>query len=265
MNSIINYLQKKRGLNISGYNNNFIERRLEERLKERDLKNHKNYLELLEKDSKEINLFLDNLSINVSKFFRNNITFEFISKEILPVMIREKIKREDNSLRIWSAGCANGEETYSIAIIISELLKKEKISFNINIFGTDIDRTALDRAKRGLYPYEAIEEVKYGILKKYFTKKGDFFEITPEIKKDISFSYYDLVDSKSYSPPESIFGNFDIILCCNVLIYFSGEYQKVILCKLYRSLAKKSFLIFGEFEEPFLNLSGHLKRHNKSW
>ena len=261
MSLIINYLREKRGLNISCYNENFIERRLKERLKERNISSYEDYVRLLEKDGREITSLLNSLFINVSKFFRNNITFELMSKEILPYVINKKLKKKD-PLRIWSAGCAKGEETYSAAILIDDYLKKENLSININIFGTDIDETALESAEKGIYPPEAVENVKYGILKKYFKEKNGFFEVNEELKKYINFSSYDLADSKSYSPPEAIFGNFDLIMCRNVLIYFSAEYQKKIFHKLCRSLTKKGFLILGEFEEPFLHLSECFKSYN---
>jgi len=189
-------------------------------------KNSKDYLEYLANNHNELDNLIDVFTINVSSFYRNSMTFEFISRLTFPEMISTKTKKNDNTIRIWSAGCSFGEEPYSIAISLNEYLKKEDTIFDVNIFATDIDKKALARASKGVYSFENIKNVKLGTFNKYFTKKEDQFNLISEIKNMVQFSFYDLLDSNNTAPPNSIFGGFDIILCRNVLIYLEPEYQK---------------------------------------
>jgi chemotaxis protein methyltransferase CheR len=130
----------------------------------------------------------------------------------------------------------------------AELIKKEELKLNLNIFATDIDESALKKAQEGAYTFESIKNVKYRLLKKHFTIKDESYLLNPEIKELVKFSFYDMLDKKTYVPPESVFGNFDLVLCRNVLIYFQTEHQEIIFDKLVRSLAVNGHLVLGEAE-----------------
>jgi len=171
-------------------------------------------------------------------------------ENILEEMVLTKLEKNDNSLRIWSAGCASGEEPYTVAIILSEIFQKEKTNPDIYIFATDIDEKILETAQNGVYGPDAVKNVRFGLLQKYFSKKPDSYEIKPEIKEMVRFSQHNLLDKKSYIPAESIFGDFDIVLCRNVLIYFKTAFQDIIFAKLYRSLNPDGYLVLGEAEVP---------------
>jgi len=219
----------------------------------------------------EADKLIDALTINVSQFFRNPLVFEFISNKLIPWLIMEKLKKKEKYLRIWSAGCASGEEPYSLAIIFKEFLEKENLELDLRIFATDIDKKSLKSAKEGVYDFESIKEVKYGLLSKYFIQENSSFKIIPKIKDMVNFSFYDLLEKDSHAPPESIFGNFDLIFCRNVLIYFNLEYQDKIFEKLHHSLAPKGYLILGEaemvskrYQRYFSGLSEFLKIFQKS-
>jgi chemotaxis methyl-accepting protein methylase len=164
--------------------------------------------------------------------------------------MREKTQARDPSLRIWSAGCARGEEPFSLAILIHELLRKEEVAMNLHIFATDIDGGALADAGKALYPLKSVENIKHRLLTKYFTTEGSSFRLMPEIKDLVTFSLYDMLDKKHSVPQDSVFGNFDLVLCRNLLIYFNIEYQETIFARLYHSLAKNGILILGEAEAP---------------
>jgi chemotaxis protein methyltransferase CheR len=214
----------------------------------------------LNQNTDEFDHLIDAFTINVSRFFRDSLTFDYISKIILPDLFLSKDHEQDNNLRIWSAGCSFGEEPYSMAIILKEFLKKEKSTKKINIFATDIDRKALACAADGSYNFDSVKDVKFGILKEYFTAEGNQFLLDPEIQKTVHFSFYDLLDKKHLSPPESIFGGFDLVLCRNVLIYFEPEHQKEIFRKLHKSLKVNGYLILGEAEVPNQEIFHKLKR-----
>ncbi len=247
---ILNHLNKERVFDFSGYRPSMLERRIGKRLTPTKCVDFPEYLKYLKKHPEELDELVDVLTINVSRFFRNTLAFEYIADRILPAIVSEKKGSLGHSLRVWSAGCATGEEPYSIAILIRELQRKEKLDLTINIFATDIDERALKRARRALYPYESIKGMKYRLLKRYFEAKRKSFQLTPNIQGMVDFSAFDMINKKGYAPPESVFGNFDMIFCKNVLIYFPEKYQDRIFDKLYRALAKGGYLVLGRAEVP---------------
>ncbi|MBW2203411.1 MAG: protein-glutamate O-methyltransferase CheR [Deltaproteobacteria bacterium] len=250
LEKILAYLKGKRGFDFSGYRPPMLERRVGKRLKPTKSDGFPEYLKYLQKHTEELDELVDVLTINVSRFFRNTLAFDYIADRILPAIVSEKKGSLDHSLRVWSAGCATGEEPYSIAILILELQRKEKLDLAVNIFATDIDERVLKRAKKALYPYESIKSMKYRLLKRYFEPKKKRFQLTSNVQEMVDFSIFDMISKKGYAPPESVFGNFDMIFCKNVLIYFSTKHQDRIFNKLYRSLAKRGYLVLGRAEAP---------------
>ena len=241
-----------------------LERRIRRRLIATKSAGFCEYLDYLENNQNEIDNLLDVLTINVSMFFRDNLTFEYLKKEIIPSIISEKTIAHDNSLRIWSAGCSTGEESYSMAILINESIAKETPWLISYIIATDIDKKALQKAQEAVYPFESIKDIKYWLLNRYFTREKDCFKLVPEIKKIVNLSVHDLTDKRHYVPPDSVYGDFDIVLCRNVLIYYCLEYQDVIFSNLYRSLTRNGYLVLGETEAPTIEYQRYFKRLNPS-
>lgn len=260
---ITSLLNERRGFDFSGYRISMLERRIQKRVFSTHSKNIEDYLSHLTHHPDEFDNLIDVFTINVSSFFRNSLAFEYITQKIVPNLFSAKTKANEDSIRIWSAGCSFGEEPYSMAIIINELLEKEAVSIQSTIFATDIDKKALLRADEGTYGINSISEVKYGLLNKYFKKEGDKYKIDPEIKKKVQFSFYDMLNKNHLVPPDSIYGGFDIVLCRNVLIYFEPGYQKKIFNKLYKSLNQNAYLILGEAEVPVEGFKHKFKRENK--
>jgi chemotaxis methyl-accepting protein methylase len=257
---ILDYLLEERGFDFSGYRPAMLARRIGQRLTATSSKDFGDYLGCLQRNAPELDQLLDVLTINVSRFFRDTLTFELIADRILPAIIQEKTRMGDQALRVWSAGCALGEEPYSLAILIHELLRQEGLALNLHLFATDIDARALKEAERAIYPRTSVENIKHRLLTKYFTPEGASFRLLPEIRERVHFSLYDLLDKKHSVPPESIFGNFDLLLCRNLLIYFNIEYQEIIFERLYHSLAHHGYLVLGEAEAPILKYHQHFNR-----
>ncbi len=157
---------------------------------------------------------------------------------------------------MWSAGCASGEEPYSMAILLSEVLEQEKQDWTIHIFATDIDEGALEEARAGVYGEDRLEDAKLGIVRKYFLRTGGSFEVLPEIRDMVMFSRDDLTSPSLGAPSESVFGSFDIVLCRNVLIYFNGDLQRVVCRKLADSLVCGGHLVLGEADGLAGEVSG---------
>lgn len=245
---IIDFLKKARGYDYSGHHPTMLMRRMGVRMGETNSPDIGSYEKFLHNNPEEIDNLIDALTITVSNFFRNPFTFEFIEKQIIPSIIFSKTKLNEHSLRIWSAGCATGEEPYSMAILLREYLTHESVNFALSIFATDLDKKNLIQAKKGIFDAASMQEVKLKILNKYFKLESDLYKLQPAIKQMVNFSQYNLLNEENYAPPESVFGNFDIILCRNVLIYYQAHYQEKIFNKLYRSLSPGGYLVLGEAE-----------------
>lgn len=257
---ILDYLMEKRGFDFSGYHPAMLERRIGKRLTATTCKEFSDYLSCLQENPAELDRLLDVITINVSRFFRDTLTFELIADRILPEIVREKTRGRDQSLRVWSAGCAMGEEPYTLAILIHELLEKEGLEMNLHLFATDIDGRILNDAGKAVYPLASVHHMKYRLLTKYFTPEGTSFRLIPEIKKLVAFFLYDMLDKKHSVPTESVFGNFDLVLCRNLLIYFNTEYQETIFARLHHSLAENGYLILGNAEAPTMTYRHHFDR-----
>ncbi len=263
LQKILGYLKQKRGFDFSGNRPAMIERRISKRLAATQSTNYPDYLSFLKVHPRELDSLIDVLTINVSRFFRNTLTFEYMADRVLPAIVAQKAETFDTSLRVWSAGCSTGEEPYSVAILINELIEKEKLNLNLNIFATDIDAGALQKARAGVYPFESIKGIKYRLLKKYFSIDDESYLLSPEIKALVTFLVYDMLDKKTQVPPQSVFGNFDLVLCRNVLIYFQTECQETIFDKLHRSLAKNGYLVLGEAENPLIKYQRYFIKANE--
>ncbi|MBI9037452.1 MAG: protein-glutamate O-methyltransferase CheR [Bacteroidales bacterium] len=259
---ILNLLKSKRGFDFTGNKHSMLERRIKKRLLATKTKTYKDYHLFINENPKELDKLIDVLTINVSSFFRDPIVFEYFSSKILPTLVVEKLKKKDKSIRIWSAGCSSGEEPYSIAIELKEYFKKESLNFDVSIFATEIDNKSLKTAIDGKYSYDRIKNIRVDYLNKYFNVKDDLYILKNEIKKMVQFSFFDILDKKYLVPPESIFGDFDIVFCRNVLIYFDYNYQEIIFTKLYKSLNSKGYLIFGEAEAPIEKFINEFNKEN---
>lgn len=248
--NILEYLKKHKNFDYTAYHSEMLERRIQNRIMHTFTNSPQEYYQYLQNQPKEAALLIDNFMINVSHFFRDSLCFEFLAHQVLPQLIEKKQSTGDKNLRIWSAGCSHGEEPYSMAIVLNEILKSAKYNFNINFFATDFDAEAIKQARQGIYTIESLKEIKVAYFQKYFKHNDEKYEIAPEIKEMIQFSEYDLLDEKSYAPSESVFGDFDLVLCRNVLIYFNQDYQDKIFAKLNKALTKGGILILGEAEVP---------------
>lgn len=262
IDQILKFLQDQRKYDFTGNRFSMLERRISKRLFSTGSQNFDEYFQYLLKTPQELDKLVDVLTVNVSSFFRDPLSFGHV-EIILREMVLTKLEKNDNSLRIWSAGCAYGEEPYTVAIILSEIFQKEKTNPNTYIFATDIDKKALETAQKGVYGHDAVKDIRFGLLQKYFSKKPDSYKIEPEIKEMVRFSHHDLLGKKSYMPPESVFGDFDIVFCRNVLIYFDIAFQDIIFSKLYRSLNSNGLLILGETEVLSEKYKNNFKRVTK--
>jgi len=244
-------LYKMSGFDFSQYREGTIRRRLARRMSITGTVDYRGYLEILEEKPQEYGYLLETLTIKVSRFFRNHHVFETLQDDLFPDLFRQKEETRTNVIRIWCAGCAFGEEVYSVAISLAAYLKKngEKPgNYDITLFGTDIDEETLEKARLGVYGKEAVKEVAREILDAYFFVQRDQYRLIESIKSLVSFTIHDLTSKKYLCPPAGIVANYDLILCRNTLIYFSAPLQERVFSNLFRSLNRGGYLILGKSE-----------------
>jgi len=184
---------------------------------------YEQYLRLLRDDPEQWSLLIDTVLINVSSFFRTPLVFETLAKEILPSLLARKRQEGTPDIRIWSAGCGRGEEPYSLAILLVLAAERNPKYRWPLIFATDTNAKALEAARRGYYPRESFHETRLGILDKHFAPEDDGFVLDSPARSLVRFSMDDLGSNEEASPTDSVFGSFDLVLCRNVLIYYSRK------------------------------------------
>ncbi|MBN2402530.1 MAG: protein-glutamate O-methyltransferase [Spirochaetes bacterium] len=237
-------IYEESGIFLKSVKITLLSNRLRKRLKALNLNtyiDYYNYIENLPDRSKEIEALLDVVSTNETYFFRNEKQFEALQSECLPDIAKKNQSKK--KLRIWSAGCSTGEEPYTIAICIFELMPMFR-DWHVEIIASDIAVSVLDFAKQGEYSGRRIDKVRPELLKKYFnhdSQNPDLFKIKDEIKHIVSFKMLNLF--KDTYPPD-----LDIIFCRNVMIYFDKDHQRRLLSGFYRSISKVGYLFLGHSE-----------------
>ncbi len=211
------------------------------------------YVEHLKTNAPEADSYFRSLYITYTQFFREPLLFAYLEQKYIPNLIRQA--PEGSELRIWSAGCSSGQEPYSLAILFHEQIKTAGKGLRFRIFATDVSAEALATAKGSVYSADEMQNVRLRHIQAYFTEKGDRYAVASSIKEQVNFSYYDLLDTVSANPPDSIFGNFDLVCCNNLLMYYKKETRMFILRKIERSLAPTGMLTVSEAERSFIKNS----------
>lgn len=228
----INYLT---GINLSLYKEAQMKRRITSLYEKQGFNGFQDYYNHLRKDQYLLNELLDRMTINVSNFFRNYRRWEVLEKEILPELLSEK-----KTLKIWSAACSTGDEPYSLAMVLTRLNALNRVS----ILATDIDQNALEICRRGIYSEKSLGEVPVELKNKHFEFVDGFYHINQQIKNAVTFKKHNLL-ADSYGQ------SYDLIICRNVLIYFTDEAKGLLYKKFSQSLRPGGVLFVGSTEQIF--------------
>ena len=218
-----------------------VKRCIARRMSSISVKDFGDYSLFVLENEEELENLLSLITIEFSSFFRDAEAFEVLRTRVLPAIIAAKLKSEDNLLRIWSAGCATGEEAYSISIILFELLAGIMDRFTVKIFATDVDKTSISKAMEGMYCPESLEEMNSTTRYRYFEEKKNFYRVKDFIRKPICFGVQDIIDD----PPIS---HLDLLVCRNMLIYLTRKSQAAVLHKLHYALEPGGYLFLGKAE-----------------
>lgn len=231
----IEKVKRKTRIDLSLYKEAQMKRRLTSLYEKRGYRNFTEYFEAIDRDSALLDEFLDRMTINVSEFYRNAQRWKVLQDKIFPQLL-EKNKR----LKIWSAACSTGEEPYSLAMVLSNHIPLRDIS----IQATDLDKGVIEQAKVGLYGARSIKEVPKDIVDRYFIKEGTHYQVVDEIKRTVTFRQHNLLEDR-YEP------NHDLIVCRNVMIYFTEEAKDQIYRNFSKALKIGGILFVGSTEQIF--------------
>lgn len=252
LEDITRVMRKIYGKDIYPFEESFLRKTLEKRLSQTSLDNYSAYSDYLSENSTEAEALFRSLTISFSEFFRNSLTFALLEQLIIPVLVDEKQKSGRPEIRVWSAACATGQEPYSVAILLDEQLTARGNTVSYRIFATDFSEPDLAIARKGVYDFGAVRNLRLKHLHDYFSTWDESYLIAPRIRAHVDFSRYDLLDEHSVSPPASIFGDFDLVLLSNLLFYYRPEKREIILEKAYRSLSPNGYLVTGEAERDMI-------------
>lgn len=256
LNPIIDLISNLSGQDISIYEESFLKQTVANRLVQKSIPDISSYRVYLSEHGSEVREFIDPLSVEYSEFFRNPMTFAALELVLLPRLMEEHVIRNPINIRIWSAGCAAGQEAYSVAMILEELIRMWNSPVSYQIFATDISENALNAARKGMYDPYLLKKVPKHYLDTYFTRNKDLYTVNDDLKARIEFSEYDLLDPLLKHPPTGIYGAFDLIICSNLLFYYKPYVRKQILAKLSAALSPEGYLVTGEAEREIVEKTG---------
>ena len=222
------------GIDLNSYKEGQMKRRIDNFLKKHQVDDYNTFLSLLKQDTEIYDSFITYLTINVSEFYRNPDQWEILDKTIIP----DLIKKFGRNLKIWSAACSTGDEPYSLVMALSRHIPLNQIK----IVATDLDKQVIAKAKVGLYSEKSIASVPADFKQKYFTQVGPSYKIADEIKARVEFKEHNLL--KDTYPTDC-----HMIVCRNVLIYFTEEAKDEVFRKFYKSIANGGYLFIGSTEQ----------------
>lgn len=229
-------------LDLSTYKEPYVIRRLSIRIRKSGAANLDEYVRLLVNSAEERQELVDALGVNVTEFLRDPTTFEAFRRIVIPRIIESK--GLPHTVRIWSAGCATGEEPYSLAMVTQSYLDKQAKGGAVKVYATDIDEACLAHARAGLYGEAQVRGLPRDLLDKFFVKDGEAFRARPELRGLVNFARHDLTSARFPT-------GFDVIFCRNVIIYFERSSHEMLLAKFYDSLSAWGFLVLGRTESAW--------------
>lgn len=241
----VKMVYKKTGIFYEYNKKYYVQKRIEKRAELLGMDSVHDYYRMLKfsKDTAEFDRLINDLTINETYFFRDYPQLRNFAENVLPMVVREKQKNNDRTIKIWSAACSTGEEPYTLSIILQEMIDEPE-NWNLQIVASDINTDVLRSAKIGLYEYRSVRDVPPEYLAKYFTKKHESYQVNPDVKKLVKFMKINLMDSVAVSDITGC----DFIFCRNVLIYFDDESRKAVLSDFYRGLNPGGIIFLGHSE-----------------
>lgn len=229
------------GITFSATNRSILDSRIKELLHRKNLAAPKDYYNIIISDKEEMKVMLDSVTTNLTRFFRNQPHFDAFINYVIPHVMENKKSSMDKTIRVWSAGCSTGEEPFTIAMILKEIVKPP---YSFQVTASDISLKSLMVGQQGFYGDTKVDGIPADYLAKYFTKVDGGYQIKKEILDTVRFDYHNLKNDSGAR-------NLDVIFCRNVLIYFDEPAQKAVVDRFYNSMAPQSYLYIGHSESLF--------------
>lgn len=237
----IQRLKKKSGIDLAQYKETQMKRRLTSLREKRGYNTFENYFKAVDQDDVLYKELLDRITINVTEFYRNTNRWDVLEKKIVPMLMQQK--GANKRLKVWSAACSTGEEPFSLVLLLTRFFPLQ----DINVLATDLDVLAIQKAKAGIYHERSLINVPKDLKDKYFKRSDqqqDHYALDAKIKERVTFQQQNLLQ-------DSFQTNFDLILCRNVMIYFTEEAKDILYSKFSQALNEQGILFVGSTEQIF--------------
>ncbi|TML79340.1 MAG: PAS domain-containing protein, partial [Actinobacteria bacterium] len=253
--SLLEYLRTARGFDFTGYKTASLERRISKRVKAVGCDGYVDYQDYLEANPGEFTELFNTILINVTAFFRDREAWDYVASDVIPRMLADI--PESETIRVWSAGCASGEEAYSAAILLAGALGGADFRRRVKIYATDIDDEALAAARQAMYPVAAVKDLPMEIVEKYFEPNAGGLVFRPDLRRSVIFGRNDLVQDAPIS-------RVDLLISRNTLMYFTAETQARVLTQFNFSLKDTGYLFLGK-SEMLITHSDLFAPHDMKW
>lgn len=238
--ALMDYLRQSHSFDFTGYKRSSLVRRVQYRMQMIKIESYGDYGDYLKEHPEEFTPLFNTIEINFTSFFRNPSVWEYITESIIPQIIAGKSSAEP--IRVWSAGCASGEETYTLASVLAEALGAEQFCSRVKIYGTDIDdEEALNQARQGSYSSNQVVDIPPTLLERYFDQNDGRYVFSKDLRRSITFCRHDLIQDAPMS-------KIDLLLCRNVMIYLNIDAQTRALARFHFGLKDSGFLFLGMAE-----------------
>jgi two-component system, chemotaxis family, CheB/CheR fusion protein len=244
--ALLRYLKHGRGFDFTAYKRSGLMRRVLVRMQSVGLARFNEYQDYLQVDPEEFTRLFNTILINVTSFFRDDTAWEYLAEQVLPTLLGAN--GAAHSIRVWSAGCASGEEAYSVAMLLAEQLGEVRFRERVKIYATDVDAEALNQARLATYSEREVDGVPPNLLRKYFDKVDNRFVFNKELRRSVILGRHDLIQDAPIS-------RVDLLICRNCLMYFNAEAQALILARFHFALASGGVLFLGKAETLLSNIS----------
>ena len=237
--SLLTYLRDARGFDFTGYKPSSLERRMRRRMDAVGIETFEDYRDHLELHQDEFDALFNTILINVTGFFRDASTWDHLASDVVPQLLASR--PPDAAIRVWSAGCASGEEAYTVAMVFAKALGESAFLNRVKIYATDVDEEALETARHGTYPARAVEDVPREALERFFERSDQRYTFRRDLRRAVIFGRNDLVQDAPIS-------RIDLLVCRNTLMYFNAETQSRILRRFHFALDDEGMLVLGKSE-----------------
>jgi two-component system CheB/CheR fusion protein len=237
---LLEFLRSSRGFDFTGYKRSSLVRRVNRRMQQVSIGDYADYLEHLEVHPEEFGHLFDTILINVTAFFRDHPAWDYLAQDIVPKII-ETSNVSDGTIRVWSAGCASGEEAYTLAIVLAEALGTQEFIRRVRIYATDVDLDALEKGRHAVYTPRELRGVPEEYLERYFIHTNGSRVFRTDLRKSVIFGRHDLIQDAPIS-------RLDLLVCRNTLMYFNAETQGRVMGRLHFALKNTGYLFLGRAE-----------------